>query len=331
MSVLEERLFADAADGRLDEFTPLGAALVAGGVLDDAELRHYERKAAALVDELRGGAKGTVPFSLTRKLGQSPTRKLGQSPTRKLGQSPTRKLGQSPTRKLGQSPREQAEAIFRFLHERVFRGGYDLGATDLRQTLDEGRFNCVSAAVLFNYLGGQCGLECRGLEMPSHAMTRVIFPDGAIDIELTCPQWFDIVAGTCGVPSPSPVREVTPIQMLAMIYYNRGVDDLSSKRFAEAAAANAKALRLDPENTTARGNLLATINNWSIELGNRRHYAEALDLLRQGMAIDANFSAFSRNYAHLSRQWAEHLRQEDNQTARPATSGPFLVPTRFGN
>ena len=35
-----------------------------------------------------------------------------------------------------------------------------------------------------------------------------------------------------------------------MIYYNRGVDLLAEKRFAEAAAANAKALRLDPTNAT---------------------------------------------------------------------------------
>jgi hypothetical protein len=55
---LEKRLIADATDGRLDEFSPLGAALVAGGVQDDDLLRHYEEKAAALVDELR--RSGTV-------------------------------------------------------------------------------------------------------------------------------------------------------------------------------------------------------------------------------------------------------------------------------
>ena len=81
--------------------------------------------------------------------------------------------------------------------------------------------------------------------------------------------------------------------MAAMIYYNRGVDLLAEKRFAEAAAANAKALRLDPQNATARGNLLATINNWSIELGKRQHFAEAVNLLRQGLAIDAKFEAFA--------------------------------------
>jgi len=191
--------------------------------------------------------------------------------------------------------------------------------------LDEGRFNCISATVLSTtWPANSAGL--RGLEMPGHAMSRVMLPDGPLDVETTCPQWFH-VAGTLRVPSAnavgtlrvpfphaecadySKVREVTPIQMAAMIYYNRGVDFLAEKRFADAAAANAKAVRLDPANATARGNLLATINNWSIELGNSQHFAQAVDLLRQGLAIDAEFKAFAQNYVHVHRQWVEHLCQ----------------------
>jgi tetratricopeptide (TPR) repeat protein len=275
-NALEEQLFAEAAHGRLDKLSPMDAALVAGGVDNLDSLRRYEQKAAALVDELRRSGK------------------------------------------VAGTPRQRAEAIFDFMHQRVLRGGYDLAYTDLRRVLDEGRFNCISATVLFNYLAGELGLDCRGLEMPSHAMSRVVLADGVLDIETTCPQWFH-VAGTLRVPSPnvapphaarvdySKAREVSPIQMAAMIYYNRGVDLLAEKRFAEAAAANAKAVRLDPKNGTARGNLLATINNWSIELGNTRHFAEAVDLLRQGLAIDGRFEAFGQNYVHVHRQWIESL------------------------
>jgi tetratricopeptide (TPR) repeat protein len=95
-----------------------------------------------------------------------------------------------------------------------------------------------------------------------------------------------------------------------MIYYNRGVDLLAEKRFADATAVNAKALRLDPQNATARGNLLATINNWSIELGNRQQFAEAIDLLREGLAMDARFAAFAQNYVHVHHLWVEHLCRE---------------------
>ncbi len=296
-NALEKELFAEAAQGRLTRLSPLDAALVAGGVEDENLLRRYRDKAAALADELR------------------------RSP------------------KLTGEPRQRAAVAFEFLHERILRGGYDLACTDLRRVLDEGRFNCISATVLFNYLAGALGLDCRGLEMPGHAMSRVLLPAGALDVETTCPQWFSTGRSNAAVPpgAPSPeradalclhasssgaaassdrqadrskAREVTPSQMAAMIYYNRGVDLLAERRFAEAAVANAKALRLDPHNATARGNLLATINNWSIELGNTGHFAEAVDLLRQGLALDPRFEAFGQNYVHIHHQWVERLCQE---------------------
>ncbi len=281
LGAMEQRLFADAADGRLDRFSPLGAALVAGGVESDDSLGEYEQKAAALADGLC-----------------------------------------SPTL-LAASPSQQVEAVFEFLHRRVLRGGYDLAATDLRRTLDEGRFNCVSATVMFNYFAGRLGLKCRGLEMPGHAMSRVLLAGGAIDVETTCPHWVRLpcdpqrrtataskAIGAAATADRSKAREVSPIQLAAMIYYNRGVDELAAKRFSEAAAANAKSLRLDPGNATARGNLLAVINNWSIELGNSRHFAEAMDLLRQGMAIEPGFDAFTQNYVHIQHQWVERLCDE---------------------
>jgi len=176
--------------------------------------------------------------------------------------------------------------------------------------------------VLFNYLAGELGLDCRGLEIPGHAMSRIVLPDGTLDIETTCPTWFHLMGdpklqaaaaaktiGTAAVANRSTAREVSPIQMAAMIYYNRGVDLLAERRFAEAAEVNAKALRLDPQNGTARGNLLATINNWSIELGNSQRFAEAVDLLRQGLAIDRKFAALAQNYVHVHRQWVDHLCQ----------------------
>jgi tetratricopeptide (TPR) repeat protein len=276
---LEKRLWADAADGRLDDFSPLAAALVAGGVDNHRELQRYLQKAVALVEKLKRSEN------------------------------------------LAGSTREQVEAIFRFLHQRILYGGYDLAYTDLRRVLDEGHFNCISAVVIFGYLADRCGLDCRGLEMPGHAACRVLTADGPIEVETTCPRWFSLsdaeksripaggnrLIGAAAPPDRTKAREVSPIQLAAMIYYNRGVDFLAEKRFAEAAAANAKALRLDPTNATARGNLLATLNNWSIELVNSNRFDEAVQRLRQGMALDPKFAPFTQNFVHVHHQWAEDL------------------------
>jgi tetratricopeptide (TPR) repeat protein len=285
---LEKRLFDDAADGRLEEFSLLAAALVASGVEDAQVLQRYEERQTALLEELRRSGKLCGP------------------------------------------PRHQAQVVFEFMHRRVLTGGYRTDCTDLRNALDEGRFNCVSASVLFNCLAGELGLPVCGLEIPGHAMSRLRLPDGPLDVETTCPRWFQLIgdprkqaelvekaigpgpsfARCPSVPAAadrSQAREVSPAEMAAMIYYNRGVDLLAEKRFERSATANAKALRLDPQSATARGNLLATINNWAIALGSSERYAEAVELLREGLELDPGYETFAPNYVHVHHQWVERL------------------------
>ncbi len=275
---LEERLFADAADRQLDEFSLLQSALIAGGVRQAETLQLYEEQFAAMVDQLRESCIPAGP------------------------------------------PRERAKKIFEFMHRRVLSGGYRIDCTDLRATLDEGRFNCLSASVLFNCLAEEFGLPVCGLEIPGHAMSRLLLDDGPLDLETTCPGWFQLtddpagqaeaVARTIGHISPkdrSNPREVSPVEIAAMIYYNRGVDLLAEKQFADAAAANTKALRLDPASTTARGNLLAVLNNWAIELGAANRHAEAVELLREGLAFDPKYEPFVLNYVHVHHRWVEQL------------------------
>ena len=284
---LEKRLFADAADGRWDEHDLLTASLLASGVDQPEALHRYQRQVAALVEELRrsGAVSG--------------------------------------------SPLDEAQAIFEFMHRRILTHGYRLDSTDLRVVLDQGRYNCVSASVLFNCLAGEFGLRTCGLELPGHAMSRLFFQDGHFDVETTCPTWFrlshdpekqaELVRQSLGLRPDQPriqPREVSDVELVATIYYNRGVDLLAQKRFAEAVAANAKALRLDPANVTARGNLLATLNNWAIDMGAAGDYPQAAGLLTRGMQLNASYETFRANYVHVHYQWIEDLcRQQHFQEA----------------
>lgn len=277
---LEQALFADAADGHWDDYSLLGAALVASGVADLESLRRYEMQMVALATELEQSGKVAGP------------------------------------------PRERARAVFEFMHQRVLHGGYQLDCTDLAIALDEGRFNCVSASVLFNCLAPRFGLNACGVEMPGHAMSRLTLPDGPLDVETTCPGWFRLmddpkkqaalVAQVLGArppqgSSPAKPRKLSGVELVAMIYYNRGVDLLEQKRFAEAVAANAKALRLDPLNTTAQGNLLATLNNWAIDLDAKGRRVEAVDLLRRGLALQPTYETFQANYVHILGREIDNL------------------------
>ncbi len=283
LSPLEDKLFADASDGQLDGHSLLEAALIASGAEDTKTLSRHNTQLADLVTEFRKSNDKTA------------------------------------------EPRLLATALFKFMHARVLRGNYRIECTDLRNALSQGDFNCVSASVLYNCLAGRAGLEVRGLEIPGHAMSRVLIPGGTLDVETTCPSWFclmddpkkqaEMVKKTLGrdtAKARATAREVSPVEMVAMIYYNRGVDLLAGKKFEQAAVANAKALWLDPSSTTARGNLLATINNWAIALGGRKRFADAIDLLHRGLTLDPRYPTFAPNYVHVHHQWVEYLSAAGN-------------------
>ena len=280
VSQLEQRLVADAADGRLDDHSLFRAALIASGVAREKTLARYDRQYDKLVEQLRRSRSVTS----------------------------------------ANTPSTRAEAVFEFLHARLLRGQYRINCTDVRDALDAGHYNCVSASVLFNCLAEAVGLEVCGLEIPGHAMSRLMVGDASLDIETTCPDWFRLkhdpdkraasvenTLGAAAVADRREARAVSPVQLVAMIYYNRGVDLLARQRFAEAASANAKALQFDPQSTTAWGNLLATINNWAIARGNAQRFAEARDLLGQALALDPQYESFTTNYIHVHHQWVEHL------------------------
>lgn len=280
LSSLERELFADAADGRLDRHSALAAALIATGQADADQIRHFEERLESRIAQLEEN------------------------------------------REARGDPLAEAAAIFEFLHRQVLVGGYSRDASDPGEALSHGRFNCASASLLYYCLATHFGLTVRGLELPGHAMVRLVLADRSIDVETTCPRWFQLlddpqaqaqllarVRGSRPGVDPAKAREVTPIQMAAMIYYNRGIDLLAAQQFPEALAANAKALRLDEASATARGNLLATINNWSIRLGEAGKYAESAGHLEDGFAIDPLYPAFAANYAHVHYEWLHALCQ----------------------
>src|SRR5690606_16443754 len=64
---------------------------------------------------------------------------------------------------------------------------------------------------------------------------------------------------------PVHFTPITDVQLVARVYYNRGVTRLRAKKFAQAVALTKASLRIDADNTIAHGNLLAGLNNWALD------------------------------------------------------------------
>lgn len=272
----EVTLLADAADGRLDRLQLLDAALIAGGNAEPRTIDAYRRRFDHWVAELQ--VSGRV---------------VGGS-------------------------RDRAQAVFEHLHTRILTGGFRETSTSLVEAFEYGRFNCLSSVILFRALAERFDLKVHGVEVPGHAFAVVESNTESFVVQTTCRDWFaaagdtelqrNLLRRTIGATAADTAaqakreRRLTDVGLLSVVYYNRGVDLLEAGNHEAAIAANRTAMKLDQANDAARANLLAGLNNWSLELGRRGDFAQALRTLETGLQFAPDYGLFHENLVALYQQ-----------------------------
>lgn len=280
-SRLEARLWADAADGRLDSFKLAEAALIAGGVNDEQALAHDRELFAQWSAAIKGLDRPSDPL------------------------------------------RRRAAVVLVYLHDKILTGGYRLEATDLARVFDRREFNCVSATVMYLALSAEIGLPAVAIELPTHACCRVETASDAFDVETTCRRWFEIiddpiaraavqrrVAGPQGGAAASR-RTISTVELLAVIYYNQGVELIGRHADAAAVDANLNALRLDPAHDGAERNLWVAVNNSALDRCREGQFAEAADALGRARRAVPDHPTLKHNELYVYQQWALTLCREN--------------------
>ncbi|MGL4944188.1 MAG: hypothetical protein ACRC46_13485 [Thermoguttaceae bacterium] len=285
---IEGRMLADAMDGQWNSFDQLTAALIAEGMRDERQMRECEARVETMLKELR------TMVTVTQG---------------------------------ADSDAVCAKIVFEYLHNNVLKGEYQVDCSQISHVFKTGNYNCVSATILYNVLVERLGLRATGIEKPGHVLSRVYTHGNSFDVETTCANWFSLTgevrvatamaktASAAGQPVATDVaakmREVTPVQLVAMIYYNEGVDEINAKNYELAAAANAKALLLDAQSDAAWSNLMATVNNWAIDFAtNKNRFDLAARLLDEGRVLDATYSNFESNQLNIYYHWIQSLVNE---------------------
>ncbi len=224
------------------------------------------------------------------------------------------------------APRNRAAALLRYLHHGVLRGGYDLRATAIHDCLVGGRFNCVSATVLFNCLAAEIGLQVQTLGYPNHARSVVIADGRAIEVETTCADWFyrpqedvppDSQAANLATVAHGNPRPLTDVALVAMIYYNRAVEASRDHDYQAAIRLNRLALALDPAHALARANLYSAINNHALATCHAEQFESAIGLIRLGLALNPNHHPFHDNLVYVYHRWLENLAGRNELNAAP--------------
>ena len=143
--------------------------------------------------------------------------------------------------------RERAEFVLTYLHKNVLKA-YSLQQTRVDTVFSNGRFNCVSSAVLYMVLAKSVGLNVSGVMTKDHAFATVHIGGENIDVETTNGRGFDpgnrkefhddfgSVTGFAYVPAQNyrDRQTITPIELVSLIMSNRISMAETSRRFAEA-------------------------------------------------------------------------------------------------
>jgi len=143
------------------------------------------------------------------------------------------------------SDRDKAEFILGYMHNNVLKS-YSLYQTRLDTLLSNGRFNCVSSAVLYVILCKSAGIDSSGVMTKDHAFVMVHINGQDIDVETTNSFGFDPgnrkefhdssgkITGFAYVP-PQNYRDrqtINQIELVSLILNNRISELERSNNFA---------------------------------------------------------------------------------------------------
>lgn len=272
-----KQLLADAADGRLDQFSLFDAAVIAGGIHSEAELVASRRRLTARWLEVGQPLIARLPVA------------------------------------------DRPHAIFAALHRLLLTGKYRAECTELQRTLESGDYNCVTATVLYLELCRRHGLEGTAVAIPGHVYCRLRAADETSEeIQTTCKEWFEVRAGSTTSAAASAIakqmashkeqpRELSDVELLGKVFYNRGVSHLEAHDYGGAIALLRTSLALDRRDQPARNNLLAAHNNWALMLCDTGNYEAAAAKLAEGRAIDGQYAPLNTNDLYVHQKWVLHL------------------------
>ena len=148
---------------------------------------------------------------------------------------------------LPKAAKERAEFILGFMHKNLLKS-YSHNQTRIGALLSNGRFNCVSSAVLYMVLCRSAGLYVRGVKTKDHAFAILHTGESDIDVETTNPYGFDPgsrkefsdhfgrVTGFAYVPAHKyrDRQTIGQIELVSLIMNNRIAELESGGNYADA-------------------------------------------------------------------------------------------------
>jgi hypothetical protein len=199
----------------------------------------------------------------------------------------------------GSTPKDRLDALLRWMHTGILTGGYYENQTELSKLLDCGRYNCVSATIMFNLLARARNFLPRVVEVPGHVFTAIEIGDHRyLDVENTVPYGVDPLADERVAMQLWTERKlryytdkkvkgriVSDLALITLIYQNRGGVFLEKKKYPEALLAFFNALSIDRAFNPAVRGIFRVLQDWSKSLAEDKQFQEAHRIVQLGLDV----------------------------------------------
>lgn len=303
VSPAEQQLFADAADGQLDEWSLEQASILASGVVDKDKrtvlLKQLDRLHAQAKKNL---AKTSDPFKKAQRL-----LKFLHKKSLRAGYV-EKQTDVSTLLNKGTYNCVSSAVLFTLVGRRA---GLDIRGVEVPDH---------AFAIVYD------GSRHADVETTTKAGFNPARNRGAIKA-------FAEKTGFAYIPgsNASKRRETTPLGLIALIYYNHGVTHSKAGDHEQALLSYYRALQLDANLASAIKNSLASLGRWAGAESESGQYQRALDLIETGLSL----APTNRVLLHNRRVvWQNRIRdaQQAGDLARVVslTDAAHLVDPKAG-
>lgn len=273
----EQSLFADANDGRLDDWSFADAALVASGVTDDNERKVYLKKIRILEAKVREAlADATSPFDKGQRLLEFLHAKV------LVGDYVAKQTDLSTLLDTGEFNCVSSATLYNVLARRLKLDARAIEVPDHAFSIvyDGARHADVETT---NERGFNPSRDPRALEQLHQQTGFRYMPD----------------------LHPEKRREIREAGLIGIIYYNHGVVHSDQGQYADALVRYFCALSLDPEFASSVKNVLTTLAKWSAELGRKQEFEDALTVVNVGLELAPSDAALLNNRKVIWQHYVE--------------------------
>ncbi len=201
--------------------------------------------------------------------------------------------------------------LLQWLHKNTLHK-YNLKCTDLRKTLGEGDFNCVTSTILYKAACDRLGLQATVIETPVHVFCKLGGDDKARVIETTLEDGFDY---------PDAFESFRKIGLKFKL--------ITQKELQEKGEENIYAELLYKRKEIASARLVALIfSNHATELAQQENYPAAFELLQEIENIFGEDEDFNATYCLIAYEVArqELLKKNSDKAFEISLTGMSKAP-----